>query len=53
MLIAAADRGWGELPAMAREALCAIRRAGADIIISYWANRYAEVFPPESRGAAL
>lgn len=44
MLIAAAERGWGELPAMARESLCAIRRAGADIIISYWANRYREIF---------
>ncbi len=44
MLIAAADRGWGDLPAMVRESLCAIRRAGADIIISYWANRYREIF---------
>ncbi len=44
MLIAAADRGWGEMTAMARESLCAIRRAGADVIISYWASRYAEVF---------
>lgn len=44
MLIAAADRGWGELAPMAREALCAIRRAGADIIISYWASRFREVF---------
>ncbi len=44
MLIAAADRGLGDLRAMAREALFAIRRAGADVIISYWANRYAEIF---------
>jgi porphobilinogen synthase len=44
MLIAAAERGWGDLPAMAREALCAIRRAGADVIVSYWASRYREVF---------
>jgi porphobilinogen synthase len=43
MLIAAADRGWGELGGMVREALCAIRRAGADILITYWANRYAEL----------
>jgi porphobilinogen synthase len=45
MLIAAADRGWGDLAAMARESLGAIRRAGADVIISYWASRYDEIFP--------
>ena len=44
MLLATADRGWGDLAAMARESLCAIRRAGADILISYWANRYREIF---------
>lgn len=44
MLVATADRGWGDLAAMARESLCAIRRAGADVLISYWANRYREIF---------
>jgi len=44
MLQAAADRGMGDLKAMVRESLCAIRRAGADLIISYWANRYNEFF---------
>jgi porphobilinogen synthase len=44
MLIAAAERGWGDLHDMARESITGIARAGADIIISYWANRYAEVF---------
>jgi len=43
MLIAAADRGMGDLKAMVRESLFALRRAGADLIISYWANRYGEV----------
>ena len=43
MLIAAADRGWGDLHGMVRESLAAIVRAGADIMISYWANRYAEL----------
>jgi porphobilinogen synthase len=43
MLIAAAERGWGELNAMVRESLTAIARAGADVIISYWASRYADV----------
>ena len=44
MLIAAAERGWGDLGAMVREATAALSRAGADLIISYWANRYTEIF---------
>ncbi len=44
MLIAAADRGWGDLSAMVCESTVALCRAGADIIISYWANRYDEIF---------
>ncbi len=44
MIHAAADRGWGDLRAMARESICAISRAGADLIISYWANRYKDLF---------
>jgi porphobilinogen synthase len=44
MLIAAAERGWGDLRAMVRESLYAIRRAGADVIVSYWAGRYREIF---------
>jgi porphobilinogen synthase len=43
MLIAAAERGWGGLRDMVRESVTAISRAGADLLISYWANRYAEV----------
>ena len=44
MIHASADRGWGDLRAMARESVAAISRAGTDIIISYWANRYDELF---------
>jgi len=44
MLIAAAERGWGDLKEMIRESTTALSRAGADIIISYWANRYKEIF---------
>jgi len=44
MLIAAAERGWGDLRGMVREATMAIARAGADLIISYWASRYDEIF---------
>jgi porphobilinogen synthase len=49
MLIAAAERGWGELGPMVRESLTAIARAGADIIISYWAGRYAELVEGRKR----
>ncbi len=44
MLIATAERGWGDLNAMVRESIMGLSRAGADIIISYWANRYDEIF---------
>ena len=44
MLIAAAERGWGELAPMVRESLTALVRSGADILISYWASRYAEIW---------
>ena len=43
MIHAAAERGWGDLRAMARESLMAIDRAGADLILSYWAPSYAEL----------
>ncbi len=43
MLMAAAERGWGELGPMVRESLVALNRAGADIIISYWASRLKEI----------
>lgn len=44
MLIAAAERGWGDLRGMARESVAALARAGTDIFISYWASRYDEIF---------
>jgi porphobilinogen synthase len=44
MLMAAAERGWGDLRGMVRESTAAIVRAGADIVISYWARRYREFF---------
>jgi len=40
MIHACAERGWGDLYQMARESLVSISRAGADIIISYWASDY-------------
>jgi len=43
MLIAQAERGWGDLRAMVRENMAALQRAGTDIFISYWVNRYNEL----------
>ena len=40
MLIASAERGWGDLREMVRESIAAMQRAGTDIFISYWANQY-------------
>lgn len=44
MIHAAAERGWGNLLDMARESLISIKRAGADIIISYWSDRFNDIF---------
>ncbi len=43
MLHATAARGWGDLRGMVRESILALSRAGTDIFISYWANRYNEL----------
>ena len=39
MLHAAAQRGWLDLQAAAMETTCAIKRAGADLIVTYFAPR--------------
>ena len=44
MLHATADRGWGDLRAMVQESTVAQVRAGADILITYWANQYDALF---------
>jgi len=41
MIEAAAERGWIDGPRAHEEALTAIRRAGADLVISYYARRLA------------
>jgi len=41
MVKAAAARGWLDEPAAAIESLTAIKRAGADVIVSYWAKELA------------
>ncbi len=42
MLQAAADRGWLDLEATALESLISIKRAGADLILTYFAEDIAE-----------
>ncbi len=41
MVKAAAERGWIDERAIALESLVAIRRAGASIILTYWAKQAA------------
>ena len=41
-IMAAAERGWLDEEAAMLEALLSIRRAGADLILTYWARRFAE-----------
>jgi porphobilinogen synthase len=43
MLHAAAERGWIDLDRAMMESLVGIKRAGADIIITYFAPRAAEL----------
>ncbi len=42
MLCAAAERGWLDLPAAAMEITYALRRAGADLVVTYFAPRLLE-----------
>jgi porphobilinogen synthase len=44
MIHAAAEKGYCDLYAAARESLYAIFRAGATQVISYWAPYYKEIF---------
>jgi porphobilinogen synthase len=41
MLHAAAEKGWLDLDAVAKESLLAFKRAGADMIVTYFAERIA------------
>ncbi|MFQ5742646.1 MAG: porphobilinogen synthase [Acidobacteriota bacterium] len=44
MVMAAAQRGWLDAPAAMMESLTSIRRAGADLILTYWAVEAARQF---------
>lgn len=41
MILAAGERGWIDPDRAMAEALLSIRRAGADLVITYWAREYA------------
>ncbi|MEX2529105.1 MAG: porphobilinogen synthase [Gemmatimonadota bacterium] len=43
-ILAAGERGWLDADRALEESLVAIRRAGADIIVTYWAREYARRF---------
>jgi porphobilinogen synthase len=51
MLAAAGERGWLDFEAAAMESLLGIRRAGADVILTYFALRAGEILA--ERAAAL
>ena len=53
MLHAAADRGWVDLPRAMHETTIALRRAGADLVITYFARALAEACTAESVPAAV
>ena len=42
-ILAAAERGWLDGERAMREALVSIARAGADVVITYWAREFARV----------
>jgi len=48
MVMAAADRGWIDGPAVALEHTTAIKRAGADLILTYFARSLAETITSRS-----
>jgi len=53
MLHAAADRGWVDLPRAMMETSIALRRAGADLLITYFARDIAITLHEAARPAAL
>jgi porphobilinogen synthase len=51
MLKAAAERGWLDERECVLESLLAMRRAGADILLTYWAKDVARWLQPGTPGA--
>ena len=53
MLHAAAERGWVDLPRAMMETCIALRRAGANLVITYFARELAATLGEASRAAVL
>ena len=53
MILASAERGWIDKSQGMLETLTAIRRAGADIIISYFAKDFAAYYQAETTGKSV
>ncbi|MEZ5291720.1 MAG: porphobilinogen synthase [Vicinamibacterales bacterium] len=53
MLHAAAERGWVDLPRAMHEATIALRRAGADLVITYFARELASSVRPAAVASAV
>lgn len=49
MLHAASEKGWLDLETVARESLLSIKRAGADLILTYFAESVAETLSADHR----
>jgi porphobilinogen synthase len=53
MLHAAADRGWIDLPRAMQETVIALKRAGADVVITYFARELARGLTPSASAEAI
>jgi porphobilinogen synthase len=53
MLHAAAERGWIDLPRAMYETAIALRRAGTDVLITYFARELATLLQTERRAATV
>jgi porphobilinogen synthase len=53
MLHAAAERGWIDLPRAMQESAIALRRAGADVLITYFARELATQLASERPAVAV
>jgi porphobilinogen synthase len=53
MLHAAAERGWVDLPRAMHETALALRRAGTDVLITYFARELATLLQAERQPVAV
>jgi len=43
MILAASEKGWLDLESTVRETLTSLKRAGSDVIITYFAKYFASI----------